>query len=278
MTYRSILSVFDGGPESRAAVEVAASLADRWGGHLDVLCLGVDRTPTTFYAADLGMEMVSHLHSQAMREGKAHSDEIEPVVAGSGAPYSLRVSGARLAELHDVVGEAAWPQDLVVLPRPFGTADDEVSEAVLDAALFGGPAPILILPRGGGAPDPKKIAIGWNGTPEAMRAIRAALPLIADADAVEVIVVDPSVRGAEEAGPGASVATYLARHGAKVEVTIAARVSGSIGETLLGRASEWGADLLVMGGYGHSRLRERVLGGVTRDILHEAKLPVLMAR
>jgi nucleotide-binding universal stress UspA family protein len=106
-----------------------------------------------------------------------------------------------------------------------------------------------------------------------------ALPLLAKADAVEVLVVDPQ-RRAEGHGqePGADIARHLVRHGAHVEVRPLASGGKDVGPLLLSQAAAFNADLLVMGAYGHSHLREWMFGGVTRTVLYEAGLPVLMSR
>jgi nucleotide-binding universal stress UspA family protein len=120
--------------------------------------------------------------------------------------------------------------------------------------------------------------VGWNASREASRAVHDALPLLAKAESTCVFLANPK-RGLAAHGeePGADIARHLARHGLKVEVakTIADDVADSA--LLLNHASDMGADLLVMGAYGHSRLREFILGGVTRSLLREMTVPVLLS-
>jgi len=122
------------------------------------------------------------------------------------------------------------------------------------------------------------VLIAWDAGVEAARAVRDALPLLRRADTVEVAVFDPE-RGRREHGeqPGADVALYLARHGVKVSVARQSGADFEVGAQILSRAADTGADLIVMGAYGHSRVRELVLGGVTRTILESMTVPVLMS-
>jgi nucleotide-binding universal stress UspA family protein len=121
----------------------------------------------------------------------------------------------------------------------------------------------------------ERVMVAWDGSRQAARATGDALPFLLKAKAVEVVIV-AGERSKSDEVPGADFAQHLARHGLKVDVK---RVSdaGGVGETLLSHAADIGADFLVMGGYGHSRLREFILGGATRGILDAMTLPALMS-
>ena len=119
--------------------------------------------------------------------------------------------------------------------------------------------------------------IGWNESGEAINAIRAAMPLITGADAVHVVVIDPPQHGPNRSDPGGQVSQYLARHGAKVEIDVLSKTLPRVSDVLLRHADDMKADMLVMGAYGHSRFREAVFGGATRDMLEQTDLPVFMA-
>jgi nucleotide-binding universal stress UspA family protein len=117
--------------------------------------------------------------------------------------------------------------------------------------------------------------VAWNGSREAARAVADALPLLAAAERVSILMVRPEPDGMG-APPGADVTHHLGRHGVKVE-PVRIDDAGDVGALLLARCAAAGADVLVMGAYGHSRLRELVLGGATRTVLHETTLPVLLS-
>jgi len=142
-----------------------------------------------------------------------------------------------------------------------------------------GGGPVLIVPETW--PDGtlgRRVLVGWNGSREARRAAADALPLLRRAERVTVLSVAPDQPADEPPEqPGAELAHWLARHGVPLEIATAPAAGVDPGAVLLARAAELGCDLLVMGAYGHSRLRERVLGGATRTVLGRARLPVLMA-
>jgi nucleotide-binding universal stress UspA family protein len=149
----------------------------------------------------------------------------------------------------------------------------------LEAALIDSGRPVLAIPYAGNFESiGQRVLVGWNASREASRAVHDALPLLAKAESTCVFLANPK-RGLAAHGeePGADIARHLARHGLKVEVakTVADDVADSA--LLLNHASDMGADLLVMGAYGHSRLREFILGGVTRSLLREMTVPVLLS-
>ena len=124
----------------------------------------------------------------------------------------------------------------------------------------------------------KKVLVAWNARREAARAVFDALPLLQQAQEVKVIWVNPQDEGGVASDvPAGDICAALARHGVKCEATEVARPQTNVGRTLLMRAAEYGSDLLVMGCYGHSRLREFVLGGASRHVLDHMTIPVLMS-
>jgi len=137
--------------------------------------------------------------------------------------------------------------------------------------------PVLIVPYIGAAKPPgKTVMLCWNDSREAKHAAVGALPLLAAADKVIVLIIDPRAsRGREE--PGADVAVWLARHGVKVTVQRDSAADSDVGGVILSRAADHDIDLIVMGIYGHSRMRERVLGGASRTLLASMTAPLLVA-
>jgi nucleotide-binding universal stress UspA family protein len=173
---------------------------------------------------------------------------------------------ARYADLL-VVGQAD-PDD------PAGSRND-----LPEAMAFATGRPVLVVPQIGAlSPVGKRVLLCWNASRESARAAADALPFLRAAEQVIVLVVDPEV-SADGHGPepGGDVALWLARHGVSVTVQRDVAVDAKIGEVILSRAADCGADLIVMGIYGHSRLREMVLGGVSRTLLSSMTVPVLMS-
>jgi nucleotide-binding universal stress UspA family protein len=139
--------------------------------------------------------------------------------------------------------------------------------------------PVLVVPYAGRFDTVgKRVLIGWNASREAARAVNDAMPLLAAAELVTVLTIDPR-EGPSEHGelPGADISLHLARHGVKAQIERTVSTGLGIGEVLLSRAADLGADLLVTGAYGHSRARELLLGGATRTLLQSMTLPVLIS-
>lgn len=277
MPYPSILTVWDGQEESRGAFDLAVELARQWSSHLDVACLGVDRAPTGFYAADLSINALDFF-GQAKDEAEQLAKEARCMMEEDDVLCTVRPAAMRFNELPVVVGKAAWFQDLTVLSQPFGRQDEELPEAIIDAALFNAPTPVLVVPKGAAKPIGKRILLAWNGSMEAARALRAALPMMKEAESVEAVMVDPGAHKNGCADPGTALGAMLSRHRINAEISLLPQTEDTIAETLRVRAEQTEADMIVMGAYGHSRVRERFLGGATRDMLKAADRPILFAR
>lgn len=169
--------------------------------------------------------------------------------------------------------------DLVVLGQPEAGEDSPGIIATLpEYVLLNSMRPVLLLPRVGHFERIDRHALlAWDGSLEATRALTAAIPLLRHAGLVTLAVFHPSAHNSVHGEvPGADIALHLARHGVKVEVN-ERPAADDIGEAILSLAAELDADLIVMGGYGHARLREMVLGGATSTVLRAMTVPVLMA-
>ena len=191
-------------------------------------------------------------------------------------------------DVQEVYTEFAWAdQDIaeralyadLVLIGPQAAGNEELRRRVIDGALFQSPTPMLVNPSSktiGLAP--KAILLAWDSSDEAARAARQSIDFLQAADAVHVTLVDPlassSVNGEE---PGADVATFLARHGVKVNVDRVASGGRRVDETLRQHALDISADMIVMGAYNHPRLQQRLFGGVTRSMLEDSNIPLFLA-
>jgi nucleotide-binding universal stress UspA family protein len=200
--------------------------------------------------------------------------------AGVGLTTDARVdeekSSARWIELtgrrDDLIPRKARVSDLIVLRRPDDAAPPEL-RSVLEATLFGGGRPLLIIPPGGATAIGQSIAIAWNGSTEAARAVAGALPFVDAARAVHLLTAET---WRTQADAGLDLAAYLEWRGIRCERrTVTGGEDEAVGAALLRTATEVGADLMVMGGYGRTRFSELVLGGVTRHVLRAAELPIL---
>ena len=181
--------------------------------------------------------------------------------------------------LGDVLAQKLRYQDLIVLPLPYGDRRDSVDVVNFEAGLFEADTAVLAVPdKPGLSGAPGTILVAWDNSAEALAAARAAMPLIVAAKRTFIHVIEPPYHGIDRSDPGGRLAEVFARAGAEVDITVSARQGPNTARQLMAQADKVGAELMVMGGYGHSRLKEAVLGGVTRTMLHEAGMPVLMAR
>jgi nucleotide-binding universal stress UspA family protein len=138
--------------------------------------------------------------------------------------------------------------------------------------------PVLIIPNSGTASLPaKRVTVAWNGKREAARAVFDAMQFLERADDVNVVSINPEKEGAVLDLPTAEICAALSRHGIKAQGSQSHAIGPDVGGELLRQASAFGSDLLVMGCYGHSRLREFILGGASRHVLSEMRIPILMS-
>ncbi len=282
MAIKSILTVVTNAAHAAAQVDAAVTLARREDAHLDVLCLGIDRVQTGYYyigAGPISPVMVQETLDQAREEAKAVEAAVRQQLNPEDIRWAIDTAIAQLGVIGPEVGRLARFADLVLVPQPYAKGNDPECEAILEAALFDGRTPVLVMPRDRfDANYGKHIVVAWNQSDEAMVAIRAALPMLKAAARVDVAVVAPPAHGPERSDPGGMLSQFLARHGVRTEVSVLARTLPRVADVLCRHVDDLQADMLVMGAYGHSRLREAILGGTTREMLEIARVPVFAAR
>jgi len=277
--YKTIVMHVDGSVQQDATLRAASLLAEEFDAHL----VGSAATGMSWasYALLVGPVYPALIDEafQALREtsrGRLHAFEERA--------RSLGVTSIETRLVEDEASFALLLQarfsDLIVLGQdhPAGPALPANTPGLPEHVILGGARPVLVVPgTWGGQTLTGTVVVGWDGSMPAVRAIAGALPLLQRARVVRLVVVNPSqLHQLGEADPGADMAAYLARHGVPVDVVVEHAPDGA-GETLLARAEGDQASLLVAGAFGHSRYREWVLGGVTRDLLQRARVPVLFS-
>jgi nucleotide-binding universal stress UspA family protein len=275
MAYRDLLVVLDPSEAASERIKVAGALAERFGAHLVGLYLEAIEMPAPQYFQPSIIEP-PYRETEARRQKQAATARslFEDTARRHAISAEWRPDSGRPLERVALHGRHA---DLIVVGQLDRDDPDEPPSLPPpeDVTLLAG-RPALIVPYAGAFGEVgRRVLIGWDASREAARAIHDALPFLRAAETVTVLTVD---KGLDDARiPGADIAVHLARHGvtAQVENTVSAGVG--IGEVLLSRASDLGADLLVMGAYGHSRVRELIVGGATRTVLGSMTLPVLMS-
>lgn len=278
MAYRTVTTVVTDIELNKPSMAAAIAVAGRLEAHLDVLCLGLDRTQPGFYYAGASAMVIQDNLAQARESAEALEAQTRSLLEGSGVTWSTDSLTAQMVALNGLIAHRTRFSDLVVLPRPYGEGRAYDCEAITEAALFNGQVPVLIIPDQGDFPaEIKNVVVAWNESSEALNAIRFAMPFLQGADNVSIAIIDPPQHGPERSDPGGMLSQMLSRHGVRAEVSVLARTMPRVSDILNRHARDKDADLVVMGAYGHSRFRESILGGATRHMLEVAEVPVLMA-
>jgi nucleotide-binding universal stress UspA family protein len=275
MTPKSILVLVDGGPQSDATLETGLAVGTMFGAQVQALHVQAD--PATLVPivgegmsgamVEQVMDAMAKAVEQRAQKARAAYDK---VAARAGAGISWR---QEMGPEPVVLAAAGRMADLTVMGRPDKTMDGQTA-ASLDAALFDTGRPVLVAAPTLPASFAKRVALAWNGSAESSRVVAAALPYLGKAESVTVLTAP----GTDKRASAEALVAYLALHGVKATVqSFELHHHQSIGHGLLEQAQKMNADLLAMGAYGHSRLREMILGGATRDVLAQATIPVLMA-
>jgi nucleotide-binding universal stress UspA family protein len=272
-----IVVFVDGRTEAAGILEFAGVLAQEHGSRLTAVFMQPEPAATSpeMFARGKGMLSVIETH-QARLDGieADHRTLFEGIVRRHGIPSEWR----SLPHLSSEVGVHAYYADLVVIARPDPRGQTAGTPGLAESLVLSSGRPIILFPPHGTVSRVRRILVAWNARREAIRAASDALPLLVKAEAVEVLVVDHERHAGHGPEPGADIARRLARHGAQVEVHRLSSGGEDMGRLLLSQAAAFRADLLVMGAYGQSQLSEWMFGSVTRTVLGEASLPVLMSR
>lgn len=280
MSYKTLLVHVDDHKRTEERIRIAATIAATQNAHL----IGAAMTGVSKFLYQNAIlnsnDPYLYRHIQISKERALHAlENFEPVVNRAGVKsFETRV-------VDDEAGGGVCLQarycDLIVIGQ---TNPDEPSSSEAadfpEYVLMNSGRPVLMVPYVGQFDTVgKKVLISWDASRESTRAVTDAIPLLKQADLVQVVVFNTDAdTNADAHGeqPGADIALYLARHGINVEVS-QQKTELDIGNALLSLATDFNSDLIVMGGYGHSRFREMLLGGVTRTILQTMTIPVFMS-
>ncbi len=279
MALRNLLVQVDDTRGCAGRIEAAVALAAAHGAHLTGVYIVSEPSPASFAEGYLPVELLTNLQQELRARAEAALARFGKVAAGNEVAFEGRIDRVLYTEVADALATHARYVDLAILgqvdPEDPGTGPRYLIEEV----ILGCGRPALVIPYIGAAPTlGERVMVAWDASREAARAVNDALPLLERARSVKVVTINPSNQTfghGEE--PGADIGLHLARHEIKVEVQRIDAHDIDIANALLSELANQSADLLVMGAYGHSRLRELMLGGVTRTILSDMTVPVLMS-
>lgn len=278
--FRNILVHIPSERPVRSVIDVAVELTVGHRAHLDAVAIGYESTGSVGMVAEGGSAAVAAVmgyeHDHALERANAAISVFEVEAKLAKIAYCTRALAAIPADAEETIGRLSRLYDLTIVLQPdpsFPTYDNLIPQGV----LFNSGGPMLIVPYIHKGPlDARHVGIAWDGSRLAARAVRDALPFLTAAQAVTVIAVnekrdDTGQRSSEE------FIKHLARRGVKASVERLMADRANVQGTIISVAADSGIGLLVMGGFGHSRLQERILGGVTREMFESMTVPVLMS-
>jgi nucleotide-binding universal stress UspA family protein len=292
MAYRRLLLPLTGTAAGEAALNTALMVARMWNAHVHCLHVRVDARDVAPLAGEgLSGAMIEEMMAATERESGERAGRVREmfdrflasvgqVTMADSAESASKADGVTISfesiagREEDVVAQQARLYDLAVVPHP-EAGDDVSSSDALHAVLFDSGRPVMIAPTVAPTQIGRRVCCAWNGTAESAAAIDAALPWLHVAEARQVLHAEEYQRR----GPKVDgILSYLHWHGVDAEPKMFKPLTKDVGAGLLGAVRDFEADLLCMGAYSHSRLRQLILGGVTRHVLENSDIPVLMCR
>ena len=275
MSLKSILVHAAPNDRLEPVLDIACTLAKTHGAHLIGLHVSSDpAAPLQSLPGPVPTELMTSIESRIEMERDRSQAGFDAAATRHDVRGEWRTGSGDLANL---IGTHTRYADLAVMGQ--ATEDDGPDDPELPTVVASLTSrPVLIVPRAGNFGGAgKRVLVCWNASREATRAITDALPILQRADHVTVLAVNPDDGAGHGAVPGADISHYLARHGVRAEANRTYAEDIDIADAILSRASDLGCDLIVMGAYGHSRMREWIFGGVTRSIMRTMTRPVLIS-
>ncbi len=261
----------------RPVVDGAVSLAMACAAHLDAVSVGYE-TANVGLPIDGGAAVAAVFEiegERALARANAALAIFETEARNAGISYGLRALTALPGEAAATVSASARLYDLTIVLQPKSDRDT-FDNTMPQEILFQSGGPVFFVPHTHKGPiEPRRIGIAWDGSRLAARALRDAAPFLARAHAVTIISINEAEAPADASA--ATLAAHLARRGLTAQIERSSADHANIQPAILSIAADAGLDLIVMGGYGHSRLQERILGGVTRGMLQSMTVPTLMS-
>ena len=278
MSYKDILAVVISATEDEAAIRGAEIVAAKGGGHVAAAFLTPLPDEPVAYEPSVVAGVWAELLTRARADAGAGRARVEARLAQGGRAIDLRVGEALARDLGRVAAVHARYADLAVLTRPDQEGGDGRHDLV-EGVLYHSGRPALIVPPGWmGTTIGARPLVAWDASREATRALSESYDLTENAEMTRVLTIDARAKAfGHGAHPGANIAAHLERRGMKTDVLNVDGAGRSHAHTILAEAAAFKADLIVMGGYAHARLRQYVFGGATREMLEQSNVPILMA-
>jgi nucleotide-binding universal stress UspA family protein len=273
---KDVLVNLPAGGKSAAVVDYAVSVANAFEAHITGLAFAYEAVIPSAVFDGVAADLIANYRAESERLARDSVARFEEAARRNGLSAESHVLDAEPAGAGELFAQVARHFDIAVVPQTEPETEGR-AEIIIEAALFGSGRPTLVVPyiqKEGLKLD--RVLVCWDGSRAAARAVGDAMPFLERAKAIEVVTVSRQEAPRDEL-PGVDITRHLARH--KIKVEFKRIVAGDIDVTsaILSYAADSSADFIVMGGYGHSRLREFVLGGATRGMLESMTVPVLMS-
>lgn len=279
MSWKDILAIVAEAEADEPAIALAEALATQFDAHFAAAFLTPLPDEPLAYEPTVVAGVWAELLGRARQEAEAERAKIEARLKASARGCELRTAEALARDLGRVAAVHARYADVAVMTRPHDGPGGDLRAEIVEGVLFHAGRPALIAPPGWtGTSLGKRVVVAWDASREATRALSEAKPLLEGAEQVTVVTVDakPKMFGHGDQ-PGANIAAHLSRRGLPSDVRNVDSMGRAPAVAILEEARTLNADVVVMGAYAHSRMRELVFGGATRDLLRHATVPLLMA-
>lgn len=280
MSYKDVLVHLDDTDICAARVDSALALAKREGARVTGIAMALESTIATYIGIDFPASLTDAQQALVQDSAKSAVAKFEAAAKEVGVEFKVRTINCSATKAPGRLAFFARHADVTFL----GQADPDspgkaFQESLMDSVLHNSGRPVYLVPYIGRYEHKTRHAvIAWDGSKKAVRAVSDAIPMLLARDEVDVLVVNPQERGEEFGGQqGENLVEHLARYGINAKVVVRAMPEMDVSTVILNHIADFGADLLVMGAYGQSRLRERAFGGVTHSILQQMTAPVLMS-
>jgi nucleotide-binding universal stress UspA family protein len=272
---KDVMVTLDGGPGDDKRLDAVQAIAQLFQSH--VIGLFLNTVPAVVSVHDeFGAVHAPDLLEAARNLGDQLETRLAERLGRLNLPAEVRRIDVFAEDIANIASRESRSTDTFVALRPNGAMHD--SERLIESVLFGSGRHLLLVPSEGKLAAPfNRVFVAWNGSREAARALTEAMPYLHEASEVIIAVIDDEEPVEGQALLGSEAVVHLGHHGIEASLHRTKANGGEIGAKLLDEAERLQADLIVAGGYGHSRLREYLLGGVTRDLLHRASMPLVLA-
>jgi nucleotide-binding universal stress UspA family protein len=276
--FKDLMVHLDGTDEDEVRLAHAESIAARFEAHLTGLCINPIPEYGSAFAGEPGFvvaDTVIQLEERARTEGEVVLARLKDRFARIDVPNEVRSILDFASDVPKLAASEARWADLFVASAPYRNGNSFVGDRIFEAVLFGAGHSIYVVPPGCKVRrDLRNVIVAWQDTRESARGVAEALPFLRASTHTRIVTVDAEGDRGEAA---IDIAGHLDRHGVNVEITAIDAGEKTVAEVLIDEARKMSADLIVMGAYGHSRFREWILGGATREMLETSDVPVLIA-